>query len=83
MGEYDGVLVRLADGATERVSEADAAAVFDALWKLASRRGAVTVVGKLAHEQRRLASVRRPVDLSHEESAVFLTALSQLRERAR
>lgn len=78
-----GVLVNLHDGATVEIAEAEADKLYDQLWLLVPRRGAVTAAAKIKHALayrsiRSIHSIGAPtVDLDHFESEAFTAALER------
>ena len=72
---------QLADGNTERLTEAEVDGVCDVLWSYAAK-GSVSLVAKISHERRRPPAVQGRIELSENESRVFRAALDRTRASA-
>jgi hypothetical protein len=76
-----GLWFELTDG-REWLSEAEVDAVCDALWS-SHEKGAVSIVGRIAHEQRRPRVLQGGVKLSESERHVFRRAVNDARHVAK
>jgi hypothetical protein len=70
--------VRLAlhDGETLTIAGHDVTRVYENLWRLAPKPGAVTLAGVLVAVKREPPGLRRPVDLTESQTAVILEAIA-------
>jgi hypothetical protein len=75
-----GMWFELADGTSERLSEAELDAICDVLWS-SHEKGAVSIVGKIDHERRRPHALQERVKISEGESHAFRSALDHTRHR--
>jgi hypothetical protein len=68
------VLVNLQGRATVEIADAEAVELYDQLWLLVPRRGAVTAAGKIKHALAYRSVGTPKVDLDHFESEAFTAA---------
>ena len=73
----DFVEFRLADGSSLIIEEADLRHVYDALWNLSDRKGAISAAVLLVDEARKQDRYRQPVELTHTQSLVLRQAVDQ------
>ena len=74
------VLLGFADG--EVVTSARPDDLYEALWLLSDRRGAISAAGKVAHARSFVARREMSVDLDENESICVREALSRLEANA-
>jgi hypothetical protein len=67
----DGVECRLSDGTSLIVPAVDLRPVYDALWDLSGRTGAISTAVLLIDEARRPNRYRQPVELNPSQSNVL------------
>jgi hypothetical protein len=70
------VRLTLHDGETLIIASGDVGRVYENLWRLAPRPGAVTLAGVLVAESRGQVRRRFPLDLTEEQSAVICEAIA-------
>jgi hypothetical protein len=71
----DEVEFRLADGASVIVPDADLRLIYNALWDLSDRRGAISTAVLLIDEAQKRSQYRHPVELNPKQSNVLKTAI--------
>jgi hypothetical protein len=74
------VRLRFADG--EVVTTARPRELYDALWLLGERRGAISAAGKIAHARSFIAHAEASVDLDANETTCVREALERLEHDA-
>ena len=75
------LMIELHDGSLQHLSDEMAAALYDELWSFAAQRGALSLVGKMAHELHKHASFRKSIVLDAAEDDVYWLAHEQVRKR--
>lgn len=75
VGDGD-VRLALDDGETLTIAAGDVPRVYENLWRLAPKPGAVTLAGVLVAESRGMTSRVHPVDLTEAQSAVIREAVA-------
>lgn len=66
----------LHDGEALTIADFDVQRVYENLWRLAPRPGAVTLAGVLVAASREHPSLRRPVDLTEPQSVIIREAIA-------
>jgi hypothetical protein len=72
------IRIRLADDTVVSLEDSDVRRICEALWKLTTGPGAVSIVGMLEHERRRITAARVEIRLTERETAVFHRAQTSL-----
>lgn len=75
VGDGD-VRLALHDGETLTIASSDVSRVYENLWRLAPKPGAVTLAGVLVAESRRNTLRGHPVDLTEAQSGVIREAMA-------
>ena len=70
------VRITLHDGETLAITAEDVERVYDNLWRLAPRPGAVTLAGMLMTAHREGTNLHRPVELTEAQSLVMQEAVA-------
>jgi hypothetical protein len=73
-GKETMVQVIMDDGSAVELSDGDAGVIFDQLWLLTGRRGAISAAGKIKHASNVRATRERVARLDEHESAAFRAA---------
>jgi hypothetical protein len=68
---------RLADGSSLMIEEADLRDVYDGLWNLSDRKGAISTAVLLVDEARKHDRYRQPVELTQTQSLILRQAVDQ------
>ena len=73
--------LELHEGSLQRLTDEMAYTVYDELWAITGRRGALSLAGKMSHELRKQQRLRKAIVLDAAEEDSFWLAHEQMRKR--